>query len=132
MDYDGQPHLTDFGLAKILELDGADTPGVALTVSGTTLGTPSYMSPEQAAGQRLTPASDIYSLGAILYEILTGEPPFKASTVLETLRLVADQQPRRPSTENPRVDRDLDTICLKCLEKNPVARYASARALAED
>jgi tRNA A-37 threonylcarbamoyl transferase component Bud32/ABC-type phosphate/phosphonate transport system substrate-binding protein len=132
VDREGQPHLTDFGLAKMLEFDIGKTPAVALTISGTTLGTPSYMSPEQAAGQRLSAASDIYSLGAILYEMLTGDPPFKAATVLETLRLVADQQPRRPSVENPRIDRDLDTICLKCLEKNPAARYTSALALAED
>jgi len=132
IDREGQPHLTDFGLAKMLEFDIGKTPAVALTISGTTLGTPSYMSPEQAAGQRLSAASDIYSLGAILYEMLTGDPPFKAATVLETLRLVADQQPRRPSVENPRIDRDLDTICLKCLEKNPAARYTSALALAED
>ena len=132
VDGEGQPHLTDFGLAKLLEPEGDDTPARHLTLAGTALGTPSYMSPEQAAGRRLTPASDTYSLGAMLYEMLVGHPPFKAATVLETLRLVADQAPRRPSTENARIDRDLDTICLKCLEKNPSARYATARALAED
>ena len=132
MDGEGQPHLNDFGLAKLLEPEGDDTPARHLTLAGTALGTPSYMSPEQAAGRRLTPASDTNSLGAMLYEMLVGHPPFKAATVLETLRLVADQAPRRPSTENARIDRDLDTICLKCLEKNPSARYATARALAED
>ena len=146
VDADGKPHLTDFGLAKILDHPlGDHSPASTsalestsylmsepITDSGATLGTPSYMSPEQATGKRVSRASDTYSLGAILYEMLTGAPPFKAPSVLETLRLVTDQQARRPSTENPRVDRDLDTICLKCLDKNPAARYSSALALAED
>lgn len=132
VDGEGQPHLTDFGLAKILERDPGEPSAARLTVSGATLGTPAYMSPEQAAGGPLTRASDIYSLGAILYEMLTGNPPFRGATVLETLRMVTEQQVNRPSTENARVDRDLDTICLKCLEKQPAARYSSALALAED
>jgi serine/threonine protein kinase/ABC-type phosphate/phosphonate transport system substrate-binding protein len=129
---DGQPHLTDFGLAKILDsgLDGFSSKSA--TESGLTFGTPNYMSPEQAAGQRLSAASDTYSLGAVFYEMLTGVPPFRAATVLETLRLITDQQPRRPSAEDPQIDRDLDTICLKCLEKNPGFRYPSAAALADD
>ena len=132
VDREGQPHLTDFGLAKVFQPD-ADGPSTApLTLAGTPLGTPSYMSPEQATGKRLAVASDIYSVGAILYEMLAGQPPFQAATVLETLRLVSEQEPKRPSAINPRIDPDLETICMKCLEKNPDARYRSARALAED
>ncbi len=132
VDRDGHPHLTDFGLAKLLNPDPEDAAPGPLTISGTALGTPSYMSPEQAAGRRLTAASDIYSLGAILYEMLAGEPPFQAATLLETLRLVAEQEPKHPSVRNSRIDKDLDTICFKCLEKNPDARYPTAEALAED
>ena len=132
VDREGQPHLTDFGLAKMLDPEAEEPPRAPLTLSGAALGTPSYMSPEQAAGRRLTVASDTYSLGAILYEMLAGEPPFQAGTVLETLRLVAEQEPRHPTVKNPRIDRDLDTVCCKCLEKNPIARYPTAEALAED
>jgi len=132
VDRAGQPHLTDFGLAKLMELEAEEADRAPLTMSGTTLGTPNYMSPEQAAGRRLTPASDIYSLGAILYEMLTGKPPFQAGTLLETLRLLAEQEAKRPSLINPRIDRDLDTICMKCLEKNPATRYPTAEALADD
>ncbi len=132
VDPAGQPHLTDFGLAKMMDREGGEPERAPLTLSGTALGTPSYMSPEQAAGRRLTVGSDIYRLGAILYEMLAGRPPFQAGTVLETLRLVADQEAKRPSVINPRIDRDLDTICIKCLEKNPAARYPTAEALAED
>lgn len=127
IDAGGQPHLTDFGVAKVLQESHSE-----ITGAGGTPGTPSYMSPEQIRGQRLTPASDIYSLGAILYEMLTGLPPFKGSTALETLRLVVDQQPSSPRALNHRVDRDLETICLKSLEKDPVARYRSAEAMAQD
>ena len=132
VDRSGQPHLTDFGLAKMMELDASEPERAPLTVSGTALGTPSYMSPEQAAGHRLSVVSDVYSLGAILYEMLTGKPPFQAGTLLETLRLVAEQEAKRPSLVNPRIDRDLDTICMKCLEKNPETRFPTAEALADD
>ena len=128
IDAQGQPHVTDFGLAKRVDLDSS------LTLSGAAIGTPNYMPPEQAAGQtrHLTTAADIYSLGAILYELLTGQPPFEAETPLEVMRKVLEQEPRRPSSISRRVDRDLETICLKCLEKDPQRRYASADALAED
>ena len=128
LDASGEPHLTDFGLAKVLEKESTVTHTMAL------LGTPSYMSPEQARGQtkQLTTATDIYGLGAVLYEELTGIPPFAGGTTMETVRQVLDSEPRRPSALNPEVDRDLETICLKCLEKEPARRYASALSLAED
>jgi hypothetical protein len=129
---DGQPKLTDFGLAKYLE----DEPGAARmpTRDGQVLGSPSYMAPEQARGQaRMAgPAADVYALGAILYEMLTGRPPFLAATPLETVRQVADEEPVPPRRLQPGVPRDLETACLKCLEKEPKKRYASAQALAED
>jgi serine/threonine-protein kinase len=125
---DGTPKLTDFGLARRLE----DAAG--LTQSGAPLGTPSYMAPEQAEGRsrEVGPAADTYALGAILYELLTGRPPFRAETAAETLRQVVSQEPVPPSRLNAAVPRDLETICLKCLEKDPQRRYASAAALAED
>ncbi len=132
VDSDGQPHLTDFGLAKILETGPGEASTAPATVSGTAQGTPSYMSPEQALGRPVTPASDIYSLGAVLYELLTGQPPFKAHTPLETLKLVVEQEPRKPRTQQPGVALDLETISLKCLDKQPEKRYGSALALAED
>jgi WD40 repeat protein/tetratricopeptide (TPR) repeat protein len=123
------PKITDFGLAKLLIGGGATQ-----TQSGTILGTPSYMAPEQAEGQhgRVSPAVDVYALGAILYEALTGQPPFKADTVQETIRRVVHDEPAALTRLRPQVPRDLETICLKCLRKEPRRRYASALDLAED
>jgi serine/threonine-protein kinase len=128
IDDHGQPHVTDFGLAKRV----AGPPGP--TVTGDVLGTPAYMAPEQVSGRRgvLGPSSDIYSLGVILYEMLTGRPPFQAATPMDTLLLVLDQDPVRPRLLNPNVDADLELICLKCLQKAPDLRYRSAAALADD
>ncbi|MFO0865714.1 MAG: serine/threonine-protein kinase [Gemmataceae bacterium] len=125
---DGTPKITDFGLAKILE----DQQGQ--TQTGDILGTPSYMSPEQAAGlvASVGPVSDIYALGAILYELLTGTAPFRGATPVETVRLVLDVEPAPPSRLRPGLPRDLETICLKCLEKDPRRRYANAESLADD
>jgi serine/threonine-protein kinase len=125
---DGTPKLTDFGLARRLE--GA----AGLTLSGTPVGTPGYMAPEQAEGKSrdVGPAADTYALGAILYELLTGRPPFRAETAAETLRQVVSQDPVPPSRLNTAVPRDLETICLKCLEKDPRRRYASTAELASD
>jgi len=129
IDAAGEPHLTDFGLAKVLGRER--TSG---TDSGMVMGTPAFMAPEQASGEtkRVSTAADIYSLGAILYAMLTGHPPFHAATPLETLRQVAEEEPKHPSSFNAAVDRDLATICLKCLEKEPRRRYGTAEALAED
>jgi serine/threonine-protein kinase len=121
------PLVTDFGLAKRLEARAG------LSQSGAIVGTPGYMAPEQAAAQKgLTTAVDVYSLGAILYELLTGQPPFRAETLLDLLRQVLEQPPPRPRQINPQVPHDLETICLKCLEKEPQGRYGSAEALAGD
>jgi WD40 repeat protein len=120
-----QPHVTDFGLAKRLDASGSLSP------EGAVIGTAGYMAPEQAAGRRLTPAADVYSLGAVLYELLTGRPPFQGATAVETLWQVLDREPP-PRQLNPAVPGDLETICLRCLDKRPSRRYASAEELADD
>src|SRR5437763_1133513 len=128
LDAKGEPHLTDFGLARLSETES--------TVTRTTdvLGTPSYMASEQARGlpEQITNATDVYGLGAVFYHLLTGHPPFAGETTYETVRLLLETEPRQPRLLNSKVDRDLSTICLKCLEKDPKRRYASALALAED
>ena len=128
IDKSDQPHITDFGLAKQLNTDSGQTR------TGTVLGTPSYMAPEQAEGRNhaIGPAADVYSLGAILYECLTGRPPFRNDSVYDTVRQVINDAPRRPRDLKANVDEDLELICLKCLEKDPALRYASAQALADD
>ena len=125
---DGTPKITDFGPARRLE------GGAALTLSGATVGTPSYMAPEQAQGKTraIGPALDIYSLGAMLYELLTGQPPFRAETASEMVLLLVSQDAVPPSRLNAKVPRDIETVCLKCLEKDPARRYATAGELAAD
>jgi serine/threonine protein kinase/predicted Zn-dependent protease len=125
---DGNPKITDFGLAKLLDSDLLRTPSEAV------LGTPSYMAPEQADGRSraISTLSDVYALGAILYELLTGRPPFRAATPWDTIKQVISQEPLAPTRLQPKVPRDLETICLKCLEKEPHRRYADAGALADD
>jgi serine/threonine-protein kinase len=128
LDARGEPHLTDFGLARLVETESTVTRTMEV------LGTPSYMAPEQAVGSnaRVSRATDVYGLGAVLYQLLTGHTPFAGGTTFETVRLVLDTEPRQPRLWNPKIDRDLNTICLKCLEKDPRRRYASALAVAED
>jgi WD40 repeat protein len=129
LDCQGQPQITDFGLAQRTDGNGDS----ASSLSGDIVGTASYMAPEQARAERpFTTAVDIFSLGAILYELLTGRPPFRRGTPAETILDVLQKEPQRPRAANPRVDRDLETICLKCLQKEPQRRYGSAEALAED
>jgi cytochrome c peroxidase len=124
----GTPKISDFGLAKRLDSESGQTQ------TGSILGTPSYMAPEQAAGytKHVGPPADIWSLGAILYFLLTGKPPFQGATMVETLEQVRNKEPVAPSRTRPKLPRDLETICLKCLEKDPRSRYASAEALADD
>lgn len=128
LDERGEPVLGDFGLARMLQGDSS------LTQSMAVLGSANYMSPEQARGQsrQLTTAADVYGLGAVLYETLTGRPPFRGETMMETLQQVVQKEPVPPAQHNPQIDRDLGTICLKCLEKEPGARYHSAEELALD
>jgi serine/threonine protein kinase/tetratricopeptide (TPR) repeat protein len=122
------PKITDFGLAKLLDAE------VSQTGTDGFVGTPSYMAPEQAAGKsrEVGPAVDVYALGAILYELLIGQPPFRGATLLETLEQVRSQEPVPPRRRLPKLPRDLETICLKCLEKDPRRRYSTAEALADD
>ncbi|MGL4550434.1 MAG: serine/threonine-protein kinase [Gemmataceae bacterium] len=133
LDADGTPHVTDFGLAKRVSGE-AGVNGASLTHTGSILGTPAYMAPEMVSGRRGQPsaASDVYSLGVILYEMLTGRPPFQAATPVDTLLLVLDQDPIRPGALNPKVDPDLELICLKCIQKEPELRYPDAAKLAAD
>jgi peroxiredoxin len=132
LDADGEPHVTDFGLAKHLGGGGAGT-ATGDTQSGVILGTPNYMAPEQAAAKKdLSVAVDVYSLGVILYELLTGKTPFHGDSMLDTIMQVMDKEPPPPRTINPKIDRDLETICLNCLNKEPARRYRSAARLADD
>src|SRR6266568_1627400 len=128
LDAKGEPLLTDFGLARLVEAEST------ITRTREALGTPSYMAPEQAAGEytKLSNASDVYGLGAVLYQLLTDHPPFAGGTTYETIKLLLDTEPRQPRLLNPKIDRDLNIICLKCLEKDPQRRYPSALAFAED
>jgi serine/threonine-protein kinase len=128
IDRKGQPQITDFGLARRASENST------LTATGAILGTPSYMAPEQASGQRraIVPATDVYGLGAILYELLAGRPPFRTATMMETVVQVLERDPVPPHELQPGVPRELETICLKCLEKLPEDRYPSAQALAEE
>src|ERR1041385_9020615 len=128
LDAKGEPHLTDFGLARLVESESS------ITQTLDVLGTPSYMAPEQAVGNNaaISGVTDVYGLGAVLYQLLTDQPPFASGATYETIKLLLNTEPRPPRLLNPKIDRDLSTICLKCLEKDPKRRYPSALALAED
>jgi TolB-like protein/Tfp pilus assembly protein PilF/tRNA A-37 threonylcarbamoyl transferase component Bud32 len=128
LDGKGQPHLTDFGLARLVESESTVTRTLEV------MGTPSYMAPEQAVGNNaaVSAATDVYGLGAVFYQLLTGHPPFAGGTTYQTIQLLLGTEPRPPRLWNRKIDRDLSTICLKCLEKDPKRRYSSALALAED
>src|SRR6267378_1122457 len=128
LDAKGEPHITDFGLARLVESESSVTQTLDV------LGTPSYMAPEQAVGNNaaISSVTDVYGLGAVLYQVLTGQPPFAGGTTYETIKLLLDTEPKKPRLLNPKIDRDLSTICLKCLEKDPKRRYPSALDLAED
>ena len=128
LDKNGEPHLTDFGLARLVESESTVTQTLEV------LGTPSYMAPEQAVGNNaaISSATDVYGLGAVFYQLLIGQPPFAGGRTYETIKLLLDTEPRQPRVLNPKIDRDLSTICLKCLEKDPKRRYSSSLALAED
>jgi serine/threonine-protein kinase len=133
IDQEGQPVITDFGLAKRARTDSRESGG-RVTAAGAIVGTPCYMAPEQAAALAgsIGPASDVYSLGAILYELLTGRPPFQAGSVVDVLFMVRSEEALRPRLLNHAIDPDLELVCLKCLEKSPAHRYASAARLADD
>src|SRR5262249_17797847 len=128
LDQNLEPRVMDFGLARLVEQDSE------MTLSGMAIGSPSYMAPEQAAGKvrEVNAASDGYAIGAILYEALTARPPFQAESSVETMRQVVEKEAVSPRLLNSSVPRDLETICLKCLQKEPQKRYATARDLAED
>ncbi len=128
LDANGEPRITDFGLAKNVAFDSG------LTASGQVMGTPCYMPPEQAAGRidEVGPVADVYSLGAILYDLLTGRPPFRAATLVDTLKQVMEQEPVAPHVLNSSIDRDLETICLKCLSKEITKRYSTAQELSDE